>query len=104
MKNYVTLNNRTKQSQRSQQHERVQDSQSVASNTPSRVSIHSNPFKPIKDLLATKVRASYIYIYMYNRTIYFYSIIFIYFIYLPFVLKIRLAVYVIVNNVPTFLG
>ncbi|EFN89256.1 ADP-ribosylation factor-like protein 13B [Harpegnathos saltator] len=53
VKNYTVLNSRTKQSQRSQC-ERIKDSQSVASNTPSRISVHSNPFKPIKDLLASK--------------------------------------------------
>ncbi|EZA56590.1 hypothetical protein DMN91_002926 [Ooceraea biroi] len=54
VKNYATLNGRIKQSQNSSQRERIQESQSVASNTPSRISVHSNPFKPIKDLLATK--------------------------------------------------
>ncbi|XP_032682087.1 ADP-ribosylation factor-like protein 13B isoform X2 [Odontomachus brunneus] len=57
VKNYVTLNNRTRQSQRPRRdsrRNRVQDTQSIASNTPSRMSVHSNPFKPIKDLLATK--------------------------------------------------
>ncbi|KAL6426316.1 hypothetical protein ACFW04_009088 [Cataglyphis niger] len=53
IKNYATLNNRTKQSQ-SCQRKNIQESQSVTSNTPSRISIHSNPFKPIKDLLVTK--------------------------------------------------
>ncbi|XP_029664455.1 ADP-ribosylation factor-like protein 13B [Formica exsecta] len=53
VKNYAALNNRIKQSQ-SCQHKSIQESQSIASNTPSRISIHSNPFKPIKDLLATK--------------------------------------------------
>ncbi|EFN69539.1 ADP-ribosylation factor-like protein 13B [Camponotus floridanus] len=53
IKNYAALNNRTKQSE-SCQHKSLLESQSIASNTPSRISIHSNPFKPIKDLLATK--------------------------------------------------
>ncbi|XP_020277729.1 ADP-ribosylation factor-like protein 13A isoform X2 [Pseudomyrmex gracilis] len=53
VKNYATLNNRTKQLQ-SCSHKCVQESQSVASDTPSRISVQSNPFKPIRDLLAVK--------------------------------------------------
>ncbi|KYN03570.1 ADP-ribosylation factor-like protein 13B [Cyphomyrmex costatus] len=50
VKNYAVLNSRVKQLQ-SYQHKSIQRAQS---NTPSRISIHSNPFKPIKDLLAAK--------------------------------------------------
>ncbi|KAG5328672.1 AR13B protein, partial [Acromyrmex charruanus] len=53
MKNYAVLNSRVKQSQNCQ-YKSIQRAQSVASNTPSKISIHSNPFKPIKDLLAAK--------------------------------------------------
>ncbi|XP_071653295.1 ADP-ribosylation factor-like protein 13B [Temnothorax longispinosus] len=56
VKNYAVLNNRVKQSQNFQ-HKSVQRAQSVVSNAPSKVSIHSNPFKPIKDLLAAKDEA-----------------------------------------------
>ncbi|XP_011878611.1 PREDICTED: ADP-ribosylation factor-like protein 13B [Vollenhovia emeryi] len=56
VKNYAILNSRVKQSQNCQ-HKSVQRTQSVASNTPSKVSVHSNPFKPIKDLLAAKDEA-----------------------------------------------
>ncbi|KAL0111636.1 hypothetical protein PUN28_013075 [Cardiocondyla obscurior] len=52
VKNYTVLNNRVKQSQNCQQ-KSVQRAQSAASSA-SRVSIHSNPFKPIRDLLAAK--------------------------------------------------
>jgi len=55
VKNYTNLNNRVKQSQNFVQCEKIQESESITSNTPSRISVHSNPFKPIKDLLATKV-------------------------------------------------
>ncbi|XP_014470304.1 PREDICTED: ADP-ribosylation factor-like protein 13B [Dinoponera quadriceps] len=53
VKNYAALNGRTRQPQRIQR-KRIQDTRSVASNTPSRASVHSNPFKPIRDLLAAK--------------------------------------------------
>ncbi|XP_011644714.1 ADP-ribosylation factor-like protein 13B [Pogonomyrmex barbatus] len=53
VKNYAILNSRVKQLQNSQR-KSIQETQSVASNTPSRMSVHSNPFKPIKDLLAAK--------------------------------------------------
>ncbi|XP_012221906.1 ADP-ribosylation factor-like protein 13B [Linepithema humile] len=56
IKNYTALNSRTKQLQ-NYQRVNIQAPQSVASNTPSRMSIHSNPFKPIRDLLATKDEA-----------------------------------------------
>ncbi|XP_011687400.1 PREDICTED: ADP-ribosylation factor-like protein 13B [Wasmannia auropunctata] len=56
VKNYAVLNSRVKQLQ-NYQYKSIQREQSVASNTPSKVSIHSNPFKPIKDLLATKDEA-----------------------------------------------
>ncbi|XP_039305811.1 ADP-ribosylation factor-like protein 13B isoform X2 [Solenopsis invicta] len=56
VKNYVVLNSRVQQSQ-NYQHESVQRAQSIASNTPSKMSIRSNPFKPIKDLLASKDEA-----------------------------------------------
>ncbi|XP_018314464.1 ADP-ribosylation factor-like protein 13B isoform X2 [Mycetomoellerius zeteki] len=53
VKNYAVLNSRVKQSQNCQ-HKSIQRAQSIASNTPSKMSVHSNPFKPIKDLLAAK--------------------------------------------------
>ncbi|KYM76753.1 ADP-ribosylation factor-like protein 13B [Atta colombica] len=52
VKNYAVLNSRVKQSQNCQ-YKNIQRTQSIASNT-SKISIHSNPFKPIKDLLAAK--------------------------------------------------
>lgn len=36
------------------EHRSIQRTQSIASNTSSKMSIHSNPFKPIKDLLVEK--------------------------------------------------
>lgn len=63
VKNYATLNNRTKQLQ-SCSHKCVQESQSVASDTPSRISVQSNPFKPIRDLLAVKVQINISYIFL----------------------------------------
>lgn len=53
VKNYAVLTSRVKQAQNCQ-HKSVQRTQSVASNASSKVSIHSNPFKPIKDLLMVR--------------------------------------------------
>ncbi|XP_012539375.1 ADP-ribosylation factor-like protein 13B [Monomorium pharaonis] len=52
-KNYAVLNSRVQQSQ-IYQHESIRQAQSISSNTPSRMSVGSNPFKPIEDLLAAK--------------------------------------------------
>ncbi|XP_066599835.1 ADP-ribosylation factor-like protein 13A isoform X2 [Prorops nasuta] len=53
IKNYTVLNARVKESQ-NLNNERVVESAFNNTNTPSKLSIHSNPFKPIKELLAKK--------------------------------------------------
>lgn len=50
VKNYTTLNSKLKSFQNAQ-HEKNIEVQSIALDSPSRLSIHSNPFKPIKELI-----------------------------------------------------
>lgn len=52
-KNYVVLNNKLKGVQNAQ-NERNMEVQTTTFDTPSKLSIHSNPFKPIKELIAKK--------------------------------------------------
>ncbi|CAL7934036.1 unnamed protein product [Xylocopa violacea] len=52
-KNYTALSSRLKGVQNAHS-ERNSEVQSVVLDTPSRLSIHSNPFKPIKDLISKK--------------------------------------------------
>lgn len=54
MKNYTTLNSKLKSFQNAQ-HEKNIEVQSIALDSPSRLSIHSNPFKPIKELILKRV-------------------------------------------------
>ncbi|XP_076239465.1 uncharacterized protein LOC143182388 [Calliopsis andreniformis] len=56
IKNYSVLNNRLKDSQ-SIQIERIPEIQATTSSTLSRLSIHSNPFKPIKDVISKQEEA-----------------------------------------------
>ena len=53
VKNYSVLNNRLKDSQNNQ-NERATEMQVSRSDTSSRLSIHSNPFKPIKEVVSKK--------------------------------------------------
>ena len=53
MKNYTALNNKVKN--QNVQGERNIEVQSIALDSPSKLSIHSNPFKPIKELVLKKV-------------------------------------------------
>lgn len=59
VKNYSVLNNRLKDSQNNQ-NEKATDIQVTTSDTSSRLSIHSNPFKPIKEVVSKKVRLLYL--------------------------------------------
>lgn len=52
-KNYIVLNNKLKGFQNAQ-NERNMEVQTTTFDTPSKLSIHSNPFKPIKELIAKK--------------------------------------------------
>ncbi|XP_029035544.2 ADP-ribosylation factor-like protein 13B isoform X1 [Osmia bicornis bicornis] len=52
-KNYSVLNNRLKGSQNAQ-NERHIEAQTTTLDSPSKLSIHSNPFKPIKELISKK--------------------------------------------------
>lgn len=54
IKNYTVLNTKLKGSQNAQI-ERNTEVQSVVLDTPSKLSIHSNPFKPIKELVSKMV-------------------------------------------------
>lgn len=54
MKNYTTLNSKLKSFQNAQYEKNI-EVQSIALDSPSRLSIHSNPFKPIKDLILKRV-------------------------------------------------
>ena len=53
VKNYTALNNKVKN--QNVQGERNIEVQSIALDSPSKLSIHSNPFKPIKELVLKKV-------------------------------------------------
>ncbi|KZC09895.1 ADP-ribosylation factor-like protein 13B [Dufourea novaeangliae] len=53
VRNYNVLNNKLKDAQNNQT-VRMTEIQDTVSDTSSRISIHSNPFKPIKDLVAKK--------------------------------------------------
>ncbi|XP_076175421.1 ADP-ribosylation factor-like protein 13B [Ptiloglossa arizonensis] len=53
VKNYSVLNNRVKDTQ-NVRNDKVTDVQATISDTSSRLSIHSNPFKPIKELVLEK--------------------------------------------------
>lgn len=53
MKNYTNLNTRLKN--QNAQNEKNIEVQSVVLDSPSRLSVHSNPFKPIKELVLKRV-------------------------------------------------
>lgn len=61
MKNYSVLNNRVKDTQ-NVRNDKVTDVQATISDTSSRLSIHSNPFKPIKELVLEKVIHQILYL------------------------------------------